>query len=406
MITLRRPLAGIALAALAGAVPAAANAQEFPQTLYWGSGLIDIPVAWVGPLNGDFSMNYSGKRFSPDPTKTKINYNDELNSQLTFSMSFLGRVEVGIAAFSSNPEQGFFARGLLLDERNFDGRPGAARFLPSVAIGARNIGPYGRIDRFGIGYDLIPPFSPTNDSPDAAHRADTVHRGFKTNGTYYGVATKTLSLSEIRSSFPDFNFSLTVGYGNGLFEDDGEIGENYSKHATGGLFYGASTDYAIAPNMTLTLLAENNAWDYNFGGNLNYRGIRAGLYFTEIGAGSADPDSSRFGSSIYNYSKVAFTLGWQSNIFALVRGNFLQTRAAELERARAGLLAEIERRRQRVAALELEINRYEAQNLLELEQRRAEATRALQEERDALRRIEERLRNIERSNPTPRPPQR
>ena len=41
------------------------------------------------------------------------------------------------------------------------------------------------------------------------------------------------------------------------------------------------------------------------------------------------------------------------------------------ERRRQGLLAQITERQRRIAALELEINRYEAQNLLELEQRRA-----------------------------------
>ena len=44
-----------AAAGLALAVPAASHAQtSYPQTLYWGAGLVDIPVAWVAPLTGDF----------------------------------------------------------------------------------------------------------------------------------------------------------------------------------------------------------------------------------------------------------------------------------------------------------------------------------------------------------------
>jgi TolA-binding protein len=135
---------------------------------------------------------------------------------------------------------------------------------------------------------------------------------------------------------------------------------------------------------------------------LSYRGLRAGLYFTEIGAGSAEPDEQVPGSYYFNYSKVAFTLGWQSNIFALLKGDFLQNKAAQLERRRQGLLAQITERQRRIASLELEINRYEAQNLLELEQRRAQAEAELRAEREALRRLEERLKRVEQQNP-PRP---
>ena len=46
------------------ALPGIAKAQEiYPQTTYWGAGLIDIPVAWVSPVSGDFSVNFTGKTF-------------------------------------------------------------------------------------------------------------------------------------------------------------------------------------------------------------------------------------------------------------------------------------------------------------------------------------------------------
>src|SRR5215213_4458836 len=103
-------------ATFAGLVAArAAGAQtEFPMTLYWDTGLIDIPAAWVAPISGDFTVNYSGKRFTLDPDAPKLNYSDRLNSQLTFSMAFAGRVEVGVAAFSSNPEEGLFGKLLVI----------------------------------------------------------------------------------------------------------------------------------------------------------------------------------------------------------------------------------------------------------------------------------------------------
>src|SRR5215208_5573691 len=173
----------------------AAGAQdEFPMTLYWDTGLIDIPAAWVAPISGDFTLNYSGKRFTTDPNDQKLDYSKNLNSQLTFSLAFAGRVELGVAAFSSNPEEGLFAKGLLIREADFRERGGFARWVvPSIAIGVRNVGRYESINR-----------------------------------------------AEIRPNFPDLSFSLTAGYGNGLFNDDGNLPEQgikYSAHDRGGLFY-------------------------------------------------------------------------------------------------------------------------------------------------------------------------
>ena len=404
MPSIRSTIAALGAAIVVGVAPSALSAQEsFPQTLYWGSGLIDIPVAWVSPITGDFAINYSGKTFETDPDEPKINYSESINSQLVFSMSLWGRAELGFAAYSNNPEFGFFGRGLLINEQDFRERGGIARWLiPSIALGARNVGAYDKIDRFGLGYSLLPP---DDDSPNYRHEPDSLHLNFDTGPTFYGVATKSFSLNEVRGGWPDIGLSLSVGFGNGLFEDDGGI-PGYSEHDMNGLFYGGSVSFAPAANSELTLMVENNAWDYNIGASLNYRGIIAGLYLTELATGSSDADTSNFGSSyVYNYQKVAFTLGWQSNIFALLRGDFLQNRVAALDRERQQLLAAMEQRQQRIAALELEINRYEAQNLLELEQRRAQAEAELQAEREALRRLEERLRRIEQQQ-QPAPPPR
>lgn len=410
MRTTRVSLAAVATAfavtaAALSATPRQAGAQqEYPATLYWGSGLIDIPVAWVPPLTGDFALNYSGKQFTKDPdAAAKLNYSGSLNSQLTFAVSFGGRAEIGVAAYSSNPEEGLFARGLLLREDDFRNRGTAARLLvPSLAVGALNVSSFDKIDRFGTGYVLVPPGA----NPNAQHVPDSLHRDFKTNNTLYGVATKTILLTDIRPSWPDLSFSFTAGYGNGLFKNHGSIPRaEYAKNATGGLFYGVKTDFSGGPNTTFSLMAENNAWDFNVGGSVVYRGLRAGLYLTEVGAGSAKTSTGNPATAFYNYQKFAFTLGWQSNIFALLRGDFLQTRVARLEKERQALLAEITARQQRIAALELELNRYEAQNLLELEQRRQQAEAELRAEREALRRLEERLKRVESQTPS-RPPQR
>lgn len=373
--------------------------QTYPQTLYWGSGLVDVPVAWVAPLSGDFAINYSGKNLQQKPG-VKVSWNSHIDSQLAMSMAAFGRLDLGFAAYSSNPEWGFFGKALLLREEDFLESGFARWVIPSLAVGARNVGPYSHIDRFGMGYDYFPGDPTTGNS---IHVPDTLHKNFSTANTVYGVATKGFSLREIRSTWPDADFSVSVGYGNGLFKNDGGLGSAYAKHATGGLFYGAKLGIVPAAHMTLALMAENNAWDYNAGASLGYRGIMAGVYLTEIGAGSAVVNPAIPASSVFNYQKVAFTIGWQSNIFALLRGDFLQSKEAALLRQRQGLLAEIARRQQRIAQLELEINQYEAQNLLELEQRRNVAETQLREEREALRRLEQRLRRVEQQVPPPSP---
>ena len=101
----------------------------------------------------------------------------------------------------------------------------------------------------------------------------------------------------------------------------------------------------------------------------------------------------------YNYDKFALTLGWQNNVLALLRGNFLQERVTQLEKERASLLAEMGNRQKRIASLQLEIDRYKAQSLLELETRRAQAEQELKAEREALQRLQERLRRLEQTIP-------
>jgi hypothetical protein len=383
----RGVLAGLALG-IAPLTTAAAQ-QDYPQTLYWGSGLIDIPVAWVSPLGGDFALNYSAKRFRVDPVVTKINYDDRMNSQFTLSGAALGRLEGGVAFYSSNPEYGFFIRGVLVSEEDLKLRGGALEWFPALAVGMRNLGKYSHIDRFGVGYALLPP---TPEDPDSRHEPDSLHLGFDTAPTLYVVATKSMVLNQ----FHGMGLSLTLGAGNGLFSDDGGLGASYAKNATGGFFYGAMAEFPVTPDFRVNVMAENNAWDFNLGASAVWRGLRAGFYVTELGAGSSENASSGLAPErYYNYRKIAFTLGWQSNVLALVQGDFLQKRADRLAHEREQLLADINDRQRRVAALQSELDRYEAQNLLELEQRRAAVETQLRQEKDTLRRLEDRLKRLE-----------
>jgi len=377
------------------ALPGVAKAQEtYPQTMYWGAGLIDIPVAWVSPVTGDFAMNFSGKTFHGAKASPGFSILNGLNTNGSLSFSFFGRLETGLSIYSDNPEWGLFAQGLLLNEENFRPKSGLVRWVPSIAVGIRNVGPYDHIDRFTAGYNLFPG---TEANPGKQHEADSLHQGFSTGNSVYGVATKSFALSELNQGWGKTTVSLTLGYGNGLFKNDGGLGAAYASNSWSGAFGGVKVDFYPTLHSTLSFMAENNAWDYDFGAAYEWHGLRAGAYWTELGASRADTISAA--SKLYGYSKFSFTLGWQNNVLALLRGHALDRRVAELERQRQLLTTEITARQQRIASLELEINRYQAQNLLELEQRRAQAEQELRSEREALERLEGRLHKLEQDAP-------
>jgi len=381
---------------VATALSAAAHAQEtYPQTMYWGAGLIDIPVAWVSPVTGDFAVNFSGKTFHGAKASPGFSVLNGLNTNGSLSFSFFGRVEAGVSIYSDNPEWGLFAQGLLLNEEDFRPKEGLVRWVPSIAIGVRNIGPYKHIDRFTQGYNLFPG---TEANPGKQHEADSLHQNFNTANTIYGVATKSFALSELNPGWGKTMVSLTVGYGNKLFKDDGGLGAAYASNSWNGAFGGVKVDFFPTTHSTVSIIAENNSWDYDVGAAYEWHGLRAGAYWTELGASRADTTSAA--SKLYGYSKFSFTLGWQNNVLALLRGHTLERRVAELERQRTLLTTEISARQQRIASLQAEINRYQAQNLLDLEQRRSQAEQELKSEREALQKLEDRLKKLEQDAPS------
>jgi hypothetical protein len=95
MRSMRNMTAAAVLLAGIGRADRLGAQQVYPQTLYWGSGLVDIPVAWVQPVSGDFAINYAGKNFQNIPNQPQINWNNSINSQLTMTLSGWGRVDLG-----------------------------------------------------------------------------------------------------------------------------------------------------------------------------------------------------------------------------------------------------------------------------------------------------------------------
>jgi uncharacterized coiled-coil protein SlyX len=130
------------------------------------------------------------------------------------------------------------------------------------------------------------------------------------------------------------------------------------------------------------------------------------VYGTELEEGGRNGS----GFYVYNYTKFNVNLGYSGNIIDISRGVLLRTRITELTREQQRLNAEIAVRGRRIAGLEVALRKAQAGELAGLASKRAELEKSVQEERDAIRRAEERLRSIQQNQtpsspaPTPTPP--
>ena len=77
---------------------------------------------------------------------------------------------------------------------------------------------------------------------------------------------REFALNEISQGWGKTTVSLTFGYGNGLFKNDGGLGTAYASNSWSGAFGGVKVDFYPTQHSTLSFMAENNAWDYNLGG--------------------------------------------------------------------------------------------------------------------------------------------
>jgi hypothetical protein len=382
-------LAGALVAAMA--LPGALDAQQrvpYPATLQFGTGLINIPVAWVSPVNSDVWFQTSGKVIEHYVEPSEMNLSTRWNTNVSFDTHWLGRFSVGVSAYSQNIEWGLFGQALLI-------KPGQFANVPSIAIGVRNIGSYDNEDRLLVGHDI-------RLEPDSTYGQETgvFYDGFSTAPTLYGVATQEFSSGQTWSG------SISLGYGNGLFSDDGGLGDDYNLKGqiAEGLFFGGRVVARPTVNTSISLLAENDGWDWNAGIVGDWRGITLGIYGTELEEGSRDPSKCPQNEAlcrIYNYAKMNVSLGYSGNIIDISRGVLLRTRISELEREQQRLRSEIASRERRIAALEVALRRAQAGELAEIARRRQELEQQIQEEREAIRRATERLEQLERQRQPP-----
>lgn len=368
---------GRALTAAAVLLPMALGAQRpnFGSTLFWESGLINAPAAYVSPLSGDMTMNFAGLSLDsvalPSSNAKGASYN------FSFSGSMWGKLELGLSVFSGDLKFGAFGKFVVWDQVDGMWRRGLAHWAPSVAIGVRNVGSNKTLNRLAM-----------TGGPGTLNSVPS----------FYGVATRTFVMAAGENNMrPRSQLSITGGWGNGLFSDDGGLGTDYAKGSTGGVFGGVAFDMATGPYSVLSLLAEHDAWGVNAGARFDWRGLRASLFATELGGKS----SSTGTNGNYTGTKIALALGFQTNFYALQRGNRLERTTQEMEQQQGGLERQVRLSQQMIDVIEGQIEALKSITTQEKNAERAELERRLRDEQEALRRLQELIRQREAAKKPP-----
>jgi len=338
-------------------------------------------VAWISPNSSDFWISYGGMHMNGPASGTGTP--SHWNGNFAIDTHWAQRFDVGLSVYSNNPEWGFFGQVLAVRDGQF------ASFMPAIAIGARNIGPFPHEERFLIGTDVV-----TDSAGQTHEQTPPYFKKFRTAPTLYGVATKSIAINTKALS----SISLTVGGGDGLFSDNGGLGSAYDKSGTivRGLFLGARTVTHPTPNTTISLVGENDGWDWNAGILGAWRGISAGVYVLELDKGSVVSPASL---NLYNYSKWTIAVGYSGNFSDVVNGHVLRTQISSLEREQQALRTEIARREHLIAQLQTRLTQLQQTEFGDAAKQRQQLEQELQQERDAIERANERLKQLQGGKP-------
>ena len=362
------------------AADSAAPAPEdpYPSTMDFGPGLIDDPVAWVSPSSSDFWISYGAKRI-PSPrvlTGSALSY---WNGNFAIDTHWLHRFSVGLSVYSNNPEWGLFGQVLALRDGQF------SPVLPAIALGIRNVGNCQHEERFLVGCDI------TVDTGGGTHEFTPFYfKKFHTAPTLYAVATKNISFHSAALS----SISLTLGGGDGLFSDRGGLGASYNSSGTvvRGMFFGVRTVSHPSPNTTISLVGENNGFDYNAGIVGGWRGLSIGIYGSELEQGSTRDPASLL---IYNYRKWNVSFSYNGNIRELAHGHVLRTEITQLEREQQLLRGEIVRRQQTIDRLQTRLGQLQQGVVGDTAKQRELIEQELEQEREAIKRANDRLKQLQ-----------
>lgn len=267
-------LGGVLPLALTLTADVAAQTTKVPSTLRHGSGLMDIPVAGV-LTDRALTFTYSGFWTSNDTDVTtdasgNVTGTEAFlggwNSDLAVARGLFDLFEFGVNIQSlSDAEEGgtlwgTFGRLSILSPQT---QP------IGLAIGGR----YASSPDFGDGVEYAPN---RLGRPDRRVRDRLGSQRIDTGFSFYAVAG--WDLPGLPSAFlPEHDFSFTVGWGNGLFKEGGDL-DWYASGDSGGWFAGVAWNLELAEGRMLTFMSEYNGFDWNIGTQVDLSGVRLGAH--------------------------------------------------------------------------------------------------------------------------------
>ena len=264
-----------ALLAFATLVPrgTAQTVGTMPGTLRYGSGLLDIPVAWVLPHMA-LVATWSGFRVSasetlvpdaPGETVPPGRRYERWFSDGSLALGLFGRAEIGATlqhfagADRGGKMLGAFGRLALLrpGDRGL-GLAAGFRYLTSPSFGG------GEQQPNRLGY---PDWRVTRRSPT----------GGEFGGNFSPYLAGTAVLPGLAAGPAPYDVTLHLGWGGGLFSAGREL-DFYRDADSGGVFAGAAVHFGLGGGRLLNLMAEFNGFDANAGVQLDLGGVRAGAF--------------------------------------------------------------------------------------------------------------------------------
>lgn len=270
-------LAGFAAAALiaGGAAQAEAQNTRMPSTLRYGSGYLDVPAASVLPHLG-FTATWSGYWFDLNSVpvidgsgritgRTTPGRDNELSGDASVAVGLFDRLEIGASiqelesVGGAGDLYGFFGRlAILRPEAQGLGLAVGARYLTASGDGVQP-------NRIGI------------HDPNVRESYTGRDDGFDTEFSPYAVASVMLR-GFTGSYVPKHDWTLSVGWGDGLFREGNNF-DFYESSYSDGWFLGAASHIELgSPNRILHLMGDYNGFDVNLGTQVDFGGFRVGAH--------------------------------------------------------------------------------------------------------------------------------
>ena len=279
-------LSGFLAAALvfAGTADVAAQNTKMPTTMRYGSGFIDVPDATVLP-HLSITGTYSG--FYVDLDRTVLTDDNGLNLGFgpgytdwrqdgSITLGLFDRVELGATFqnFSDAATGGTMAGGF--------GRVAILRPEDSglgLAVGARYV-TFPTFDDIDPNRDYRPGRLGFPD--DRYYFDENGPESLKNFSSFTPYVVGNFMFEGIKASWmPDYDVTLTGGWGDGMFKAGRDL-DFYANAHSWGFFGGVALHSQVGENTILNLIGDWNGFDANVGAELNWKGARLGAYILGV----------------------------------------------------------------------------------------------------------------------------